>query len=127
MKKLFILFFVFVSAISSAQEIENDTIYKFSEVDVKPEFPGGIEQFYKFVGRNYNMPKADNINGKVLVEFVIEKNGAITDIDILQDVGHGSGEEVIRMLKKSPLWKPGEKNGVPVRTLFGFPISIRTQ
>ena len=104
-----------------AKIVEDNTVY--NAVEVKPDFPGGMEKFYKFVGKNYRAPEED-IRGKVYVQFVVEKDGSLTDIKVMRDIGYGTGAEAIRVLKKSPKWKPGIQNGRPVRVLYSLPISI---
>lgn len=102
--------------------VEDNTIY--NAVEVKPDFPGGIQKFYDFVGKNYKVPEEEDIKGKVFVQFVVEKDGTLTDIKVIRDLGYGTGKEAIRVLKKSPKWKPGIQNGRPVRVLYSLPISI---
>lgn len=102
--------------------VEDNTIY--NAVEVKPDFPGGIQKFYDFVGKNYKVPEEEDIKGKVFVQFVVEKDGTLTDIKVIRDLGFGTGKEAIRVLKKSPKWKPGIQNGRPVRVLYSLPISI---
>lgn len=101
--------------------VEDNTIY--NAVEVKPEFPGGLPKFYEFVGKNYRAPE-EEIKGKVFVQFVVEKDGTLTDIKVVRDIGYGTGAEAIRVLKKCPKWKPGIQNGRPVRVLYSLPISI---
>ena len=101
--------------------VEDNTVY--SAVEVRPDFPGGIQKFYDFVGKNYRAPEED-VKGKVYVQFVVEKDGSLTDIKVQRDIGYGTGAEAIRVLKKSPKWKPGIQNGRPVRVLYSLPISI---
>lgn len=128
MKKILIIAIAFFGIqIVAAQEPTNgfdNNIYNTAGIDVKPEFPGGYEAFYKFVAENYKTPNVVGLNGKVYVAFVIEKDGSITDIRILRDIGHGTGDEAIRVLELSPKWIPGEQNGKKVRCSFGLPISI---
>ena len=101
--------------------VDDNTIYK--AVEVRPDFPGGIQKFYEFVGKNYRVPEED-VKGKVFVQFVVEKDGSLTDIKVMRDLGYGTGAEAIRVLKKSPRWKPGIQNGRPVRVLYSLPINI---
>lgn len=101
--------------------VEDNTIY--NAVEVRPEFPGGMQKFLDFVGKNYRAPEED-IKGKVFVQFVVEKDGTLTDIKVMRDIGYGTGAEAIRVLKKCPKWKPGIQNGRPVRVLYSLPISI---
>lgn len=105
----------------AATIVEDNTVY--NAVEVRPDFPGGIQKFYDFVGKNYRAPEED-VKGKVFVQFVVEKDGSLTDIKVMRDLGYGTGAEAIRVLKKSPKWKPGIQNGRPVRVLYSLPISI---
>ena len=104
-----------------AKIVEDNTVY--NAVEVRPDFPGGIQKFYDFVSKNYRAPEED-VKGKVFVQFVVEKDGSLTDIKVMRDLGYGTGAEAIRVLKKSPKWKPGIQNGRPVRVLYSLPISI---
>ena len=105
---------------------EDNQVYNTAGIEVKPEFPGGIEKFYKFVGNNYRTPEEEGLKGKVYVTFVVEKDGSLTDIKVLRDIGYGTGTEAIRVLKKCPKWNPGEQNGKKVRVLYSLPITIQT-
>jgi protein TonB len=107
------------------EEVDNQ-IYNTAGIEVKPDFPGGINKFYKYVGDNYQTPEEDGLNGKVYVTFVVEKDGSLTDIKVIRDIGYGTGKEAIRVLKKSPRWSPGEQNGKKVRVLYSLPITIQT-
>lgn len=105
---------------------EDNTVYNTAGIEVKPDFPGGIEKFYKFVGNNYKTPEEEGLKGKVYVTFVVEKDGSLTDIKVLRDIGYGTGAEAIRVLKKCPKWTPGEQNGKKVRVLYSLPITIQS-
>lgn len=102
---------------------EDNTIYNSAGLEVQPEFPGGISKFYKFLGDTYQAPE-DAPSGKVLMSFTVEKDGSLTDIKVLRDVGFGSGKEGIRALSKSPKWSPAEQNGKKVRCTYTIPITI---
>ena len=105
---------------------EDNSIYNTAGIEVKPEFPGGLEKFYKFVANNYRTPEEDGLKGKVFVTFVVEKDGSLTDIKVIRDIGFGTGKEAIRVLKSSPRWNPGEQNGKKVRVLYSLPITIQS-
>ncbi len=104
--------------------VEDNTIY--NAVEVKPDFPGGIQKFYAYVQKNFRVPEDEEINGKIIVQFVVEKDGSLTDIKVLRDLGFGTKAEAIRLLKSCPRWKPGIQNGRPVRVLYSLPISIQS-
>jgi protein TonB len=105
---------------------EDNSIYNTAGIEVKPDFPGGMEKFYKFVGKNYQVPEEEGLKGKVFVSFVVEKDGSLTDIKVIRDIGYGTGKEAIRVLKACPKWNPGEQNGKKVRVLYSLPINIQS-
>lgn len=105
---------------------EDNNIYNTAGIEVKPDFPGGMDKFYKFVGKNFQVPEEEGLKGKVFVTFVVEKDGSLTDIKVLRDIGYGTGKEAIRVLKSCPRWNPGEQNGKKVRVLYSLPISIQS-
>ncbi|KFC58203.1 biotin transporter BioY [Flavobacterium gilvum] len=106
--------------------IQENEIYSLSAVNEKPNFFGGIEKFYEFVGKNYKAPSQPNLKGKVYITFVVEKDGGLSDIRVVKDAGYGTGEEAVRVLKLSPKWIPGKINGNPVRVLYSLPITIQS-
>lgn len=112
-----------VPTVQKDSEIEKD-FYENIDVDVKPDFPGGIKEFYNFVGKNYRIPETKKLNGKVMVEFIVEKDGSLSNFKILHDLGKDTGKEAIRVLKKSPKWIPGQHKGKEVRVKYLIPISI---
>lgn len=107
------------------EEVDNN-IYNTAGIEVKPDFPGGIEKFYSYVGKNYQVPEEEGLKGKVFVSFVVEKDGSLTDIKVIRDIGYGTGKEAIRVLKNCPRWNPGEQNGKKVRVLYSLPINIQS-
>lgn len=102
-----------------------EEIFNTAGVETKPEFPGGLREFYMFIGKNYQAPSdKDFKGGKVLVSFVIEKDGSVSDVKIVKDCGFGSGDEAKRVLSISPKWAPATQNNVPVRCEYMLPISL---
>ena len=111
---------------NKAVEVEDNSLYNSAGIEVKPEFPGGIEKFYKFIGNNYQTPEEEGLkSGKVYVQFVVEKDGSLTDIKVLRDIGFGTGKEAERVLRKCPRWEPGVQNGKKVRCTYSIPISVQ--
>jgi len=104
-------------------------IYK--SVDKLPQYPGGIEKFYQYVGKNFRSPEDEQASGsviRVVVSFVIEKDGSMTDIKVIQNPGYGMDREAIRVLKSLKIkWEPGKVKGNPVRTAYSLPISVKAQ
>ena len=103
---------------------EENQVYNTTGLQVKPEFPGGKEAFDNYLKDNYKNPENPQIKGRVYMTFIIEKDGSLSDIKVLRDIGHGTGAEAIRVLKMSPKWIPGKQNNNVVRTLFSIPISV---
>ncbi|WP_158624884.1 energy transducer TonB [Gynurincola endophyticus] len=100
-------------------------------VSVEPLPPGGsFDAFKNWVAANYNLPEKAykaKVDGTVLATFVVEKDGSVDHINIIGDVGYGTGEELERVLMLSEKWKPGIHNGKTVRVKFRIPLKIRTQ
>jgi beta-lactamase regulating signal transducer with metallopeptidase domain len=96
----------------------------YTSVEKRPEYPGGMQAFYDFVGKNFHVPEVKDLKGRIYIQFIVEKDGSLTNIKSLRDIGHGTGEEAIRVLKLSQNWIPGEQDGQKVRVLFSLPISI---
>jgi hypothetical protein len=103
-----------------------NTIVTAATLDKLPEFPGGINKFYSYVGNNFEKPDVDSGSTmKVYVSFVIEKDGSMTDIQVKRDPGYGLGKEAIRVLKSlKTKWSPGMIGSKPVRTAYNLPITV---
>ncbi|MBS7252989.1 energy transducer TonB [Flavobacterium branchiicola] len=131
-----VLLFVFSSEMTAQEVVKTETsadssVHKVGELNVKqPDFPGGIIEFYKFVGQNFRIPdeaSKNKVETKIAMEFMVEKDGSLSEIKIVKDAGYGIGEEAIRVLKLSPKWIPGSKDGQPVRILYSLPITIQSE
>lgn len=106
--------------------INSKQIYDEKNVDNKPAFQGGVNELNKFIAANYKMPDVASYNGKVIITFVIETDGVLTDFIVTNDIGYGTGNEAIRVFRKSPKWAPGILDGKPVRVLVSFPITLKS-
>lgn len=94
-------------------------------IEENPEFPGGMVEMYKYISKNLKYPekaKKDKIEGKVIVTFVIETDGSISNVEVFEGIGGGCDEEAVRIVKKMPKWKPGKQKGKAVRVQFRLPI-----
>jgi TonB family protein len=99
----------------------------FTEVEKFPGFPGGLDAFYQFLAKNVKYPQKmrdENVQGKVVIRFIVEKDGSLTNFNIVRDIGDGAGEEAVRVLALSPKWEPGIQNGKPVRVMYSVPINF---
>lgn len=102
----------------------------YNTVEVTPEYPGGISRFYQYIAGSYKIPdelQKTGVNGTVLVSFVVEKDGSLTDIKVIRDLGYGTAEEAIRILKKSKKWRPGIQKGKAVRVSYTLPIRLMVE
>lgn len=100
----------------------------FDIVEDQPSPPGGMGAFYKFVGKSMKYPnqaRRMGIEGRVFVQFVVDKDGTLTDIKAVKGIGAGCDEEAVRVLKSAPKWKPGKQRGRPVKVRMILPITFK--
>ena len=111
----------------SGGDSDGNQIYYAVEKQAGPS--GGMQSFYKSFATKYNAPDVDEgvRQIKVMLQFVVEKDGSFTDIKVLRDPGYGAGKEAMRVLKSMPKWTPAEQNGRKVRSQFTLPITINVQ
>ncbi len=105
-----------------------DKVYDNTLVDIAPEYAGGAKELGRFFASNLKYPdlaKQKNVQGKVYLSFIVEKDGTLTDIKIKQGIGSGCDEEASRVLKASEKWKPGMIKDSPVRTYFSVPVTFQ--
>lgn len=96
-------------------------------VEQIPEFPGGIVQFMKWLTRNLRYPpqaQQQKIQGKVVVSFIVNKDGSISSPTVVKSVDPMLDNEAMRVVKMMPRWKPGLEKGKPCRTMFAIPINF---
>ena len=111
----------------SSQGIQTDTII-VKKPDKMPEFPGGMTECKKFLSKNMEYPKkarSYGIQGRVILQFVVNCDGSISDIEVVRKVSPSIDKEAIRIIKKMPKWSPGTLNGKPVRVRYTLPIMFR--
>ena len=115
-------------AVEDLKDREQEITY--DEVEVKPSFPGGLTALTQWLNGNVNYPaKAakDGVEGRVIVEFVVEKDGSINDVKVVQSVDPFLDKEAVRVVKSMPYWIPGKQNGSTVRVSFSIPITFKLQ
>lgn len=105
------------------EKLEVVPIGKETDLEI-PTFPGGISEFYKFVAKNFKMPKNFNSKEKLIVSFIVEKDGSLSTFDVKKDLGSGTKEEAIRVLKSSPKWIPAKVKNETVRYQYVLPIQM---
>jgi protein TonB len=106
---------------------QEEDVKPFLIVEQMPQFPGGDEDLMKYIRDNTKYPqmaKEAGITGTVFVQFVVGKDGRISDVRILRGIGGGCDEEAIRVVRSMPSWKAGKQNGVAVPVYFKLPIKF---
>ena len=104
-----------------------DTLSIFTSVEQSAEFPGGFSAMVAYLGKYIQYPaqeEEDRIEGKVVVQFVVRRDGSVDDIEVLRGIAGGRGleREAVRVVKTMPLWKPAMNNGVTVNSRVTVPI-----
>jgi periplasmic protein TonB len=100
----------------------------FTYVEQMPRFPGDSDSLLKFLNSTVRYPdeaRSKNIQGRVVVKFVVDKDGSITNPVIVRGIGGGCDEEAIRLINAMPKWTPGYHNGKAVRVYYTLPISFK--
>ncbi len=100
----------------------------FTAVEQQPMFPGGPERMMEFVKKNLHYPaeaRRMRMEAIVMVEFVVNRDGTLTEIKAVKDMGRGTAQEAERIVKLMPKWVPGSQSGIPVRVRFIIPIHFR--
>ena len=107
--------------------LQNGEKRQYAKMEEVPVFEGGMGRFFQYVAKTFEYSaeaRKKGINGRIVVAFVVEKDGSLTDIKLLQDIGMGTGEEILRVMKGSPKWIPGTQRGIPVRVPYVLPITL---
>ncbi len=100
----------------------------FIVVEQMPTYPGGLKALYSFFGKNIRYPsqaRKMGIEGRVIISFIIEKDGNISTVKLIRGIGAGCDEEAIRVLKKTDQWKPGKQRVKPVKVQMTLPITFK--
>ncbi|MES2268237.1 MAG: TonB family protein [Bacteroidota bacterium] len=106
---------------------EENKTQVFTEVEHSPSFPGGEKAFYQYLAKNLKYPAGavkNNVQGRSILTFVVEKDGSLSDIKVVRALGSGTDEEAVRVLKASPKWVPGVQNKRKVRVQYSVPINF---
>ncbi len=113
------------------EEVEEEEETIFMVVETMPEFPGGQAELFKFLSQNVKYPviaQENGIQGRVICQFVVNRDGSIVDVEVVRSGGDASlDKEAIRVIKSMPKWKPGKQRGKPVRVKFTVPVTFRLQ
>ncbi len=119
---------IFNTKLVAQEKVKNATETTDSDilsvVEVKPEYPGGIQAFYQYFIDNMRVPSNIQVKGKLQMSFVVEKDGSLTDIKVVNDDNTNLGNAATTVLQKSPKWIPGMQKGKRVRIQYNLPIQI---
>ncbi len=124
------LFFILTGKAQTIDTTKNNAKQEdkvFVSVEKAPEFPGGMEQFWSFLAKTMRYPakaREQNIQGIVILQMVVEKDGSLSNIQVVRGVSEDLDREAIRLMKLSPKWMPGMQNGQAVRTQYTVPIGF---
>lgn len=114
-------------SIEIEEDDSDDAIYKV--VEKMPEFPGGSQAMFKYLAENIQYPaiaKENNIQGRVVCSFTVNKDGSLSNIEVVLSGGDASlDKEAIRVIKSMPKWKPGMQLGKPVRVQYTIPVKFQ--
>ena len=97
-------------------------------VDEMPSFPGGLEELYKWIDNNVQYPavaRENGIEGRVILKFIVEKDGSLSDSTVIHSVHPMVDREALRLVGQMPKWNPGKRAGVPVRVRYCLPIKFK--
>ena len=114
--------------VTTSPAVVDDSDVFTGAVEVMPEYPGGVNAMYEFIQKNLKYPesaKEKGLEGRVYVQFVVEKDGSLNDITVLRGVCDEIDAEAVRVVKAMPNWKPGINNGEPVRVQFTLPFKFQ--
>ena len=114
-----------VKAEAPKPEVENKV---FDVVEQMPSFPGGNAALMKYLNENIKYPvvaQENGVSGRVVVSFVVERDGSITDVNVERSVDPSLDRESVRVVKAMPRWIPGKQNGSAVRVKFRVPVTFR--
>ena len=118
------------SSSNNAQGEEPEDVI-FMIVETMPEFPGGKQAMLTFISENLKYPliaQENGIQGRVVCQFIVNKDGSFSDIEIVRSAGDASlDKEAFRLIKSMPKWNPGKQRNQPVRVKFTLPIDFKLQ
>ena len=121
---------VIAAPVEAPQEEEEEEVV-FVVVESMPEFPGGQQALFKYLSENVKYPviaQENGIQGRVICQFVVNKDGSIVDVEVVRSGGDPSlDKEAIRVIKSMPKWKPGKQRGKPVRVKYTVPVNFKLQ
>ncbi len=119
-----------LKVVEAPAPVVEDKTYEMFDIQKPPSFPGGEKELLKFLAENIKYPplaRENNIQGNVALTFVVNKDGRVSDVTILRDIGGGCGKEAVRVVNSMPKWNPGEANGNKVKVRFTLPVRFKLE
>jgi TonB family protein len=111
--------------LNTGKVVHADSIYFITEH--MPEFPGGNNELYEYVAKSIHYPataKTKKIQGRVYVQFIIERDGSVSRAKIVRGIGGGCDQESLRVIRAMPKWTPGKMHGIPVQVQYTLPVKF---
>jgi protein TonB len=114
--------------VAEAPVVEEPKVFQF--VEQMPEFPGGDVELMKFIQKNVQYPQMErdnDIQGRVILKFVVMEDGGVSDVSVARSVSPGLDKEAVRVVKMLPKFKPGKQQGKAVRVYYSLPVLFKLQ
>lgn len=108
-----------------AQNYSPDTLKIFDVAEVMPNFPGGIRAMNTYISNSIQYPLGTSVQGRVIVSFVVERNGSLSNVKVIRNVEQSLDKEAIRIIKSMPRWTPGRQDGKVVRVRYTAAVAFR--
>ena len=124
-KNYTILFLTLIISNIVIAQISKMKPINYEKVQIKPEFPSGLGEFMFFFVKNYQVPEDEEFSGVANISILIDVDGKVTNIKIVNDVGFAIAQEIKRVLSKCPKWKPASQDGANVAEIYNFPNKIQ--
>jgi hypothetical protein len=101
-----------------------DYIYSSAGIEVQPEYSEGRMKFIEDFNKKFRLKVDQDLKGRIFLEFVVERNGTLSNIKVIRDLGFGSGKEAVRVIQSLPKWKPAVQEGKTLRVRYSLPLMI---
>jgi len=115
---------------TKANPAQADTSKVFMVVEKMPEYPGGVKALMQYLATHIKYPaeaRKAGVQGRVFVNFIVEKDGSISHVKVLKGIGYGCDKEAVKAVKNMPRWIPGQQKGKPVRVSYNLPVKFSLQ
>jgi len=117
-----------LEVMDNPESVDPNKVLRNGEAEKMPQFPGGESALFQFLETNLKYPaiaSENGIEGQVVVSFIVEKDGRLSNAKILRDIGGGCGQAALRLISQMPKWTPGAHQGQPVRVQYTLPVKFK--